>query len=323
MISRRLPKGTVLVSCIGSIGKIGILEVEATCNQQINAIIPNANVSSAFLAYSIYAMKNEMISRANAPVVPIINKTDFSKYTIPIPPLTLQQSIVAELDNINNLINIKKSQLKDLDNLAQSIFYEMFGDPIENEKGWDVKKFGDVCTIVTDGEHATPRRSQTGIYLLSARNVHNHRLVLDDVDFIDEEEYNRISKRIVPQKDDILISCSGSVGRVCLAPDIKFQMVRSVALLRVDRTIIAPVFFEYLICSDYVQRQIDGSKVQVAQANLFQGKIRALKGILPPLALQQKFAEKIEAIEKHKQIVNVTIKDLETLLASRMQFWFE
>ena len=242
---------------------------------------------------------------------------------IPIPSLSEQQSIVAELDKINELISLKKAQLSDLDSLAQSIFYDMFGDPVTNEKGWEKKKYEDICLIITDGEHSTPKRESIGVFLLSARNIHNHRLELQDVDYIGEDEYNRVSKRIIPQAKDILISCSGSVGRVCSVPDdLKFQMVRSVALLRL-KSHMNNVFFEYLISSDFTQEQINKAKTNSAQANLFQGRIKKLIAIIPPLTLQQEFAKRIELIEQQKAQISSTIKDLETLLASRMQYWFD
>jgi len=248
---------------------------------------------------------------------------DLLQIDIAIPNAEVQQSIVSELDKINELISLKKAQLSDLDALAQSIFYDMFGDPIENEKGWEKKKYEDICLIITDGEHSTPKRESNGIFLLSARNIHNHRLELQDVDYIGEDEYNRVSKRIIPQAKDILISCSGSVGRVCSVPDdIKFQMVRSVALLRL-KSHMNNVFFEYLISSDFTQEQITKAKTNSAQANLFQGRIKNLIAIVPPLSLQQDFAKRIELIEQQKVQISSTIKDLETLLASRMQYWFD
>lgn len=84
--SRKLPKGSVLTTCIGIIGKVGILQKDAICNQQINAIIPSSVVDSKFLALAIYSIRNEMLIMANAPVVPIINKTDFSNFKILVPP---------------------------------------------------------------------------------------------------------------------------------------------------------------------------------------------------------------------------------------------
>lgn len=74
---------------------------------------------------------------------------------MPLPPKPTQLAIVAELDKINELIQLKKQQLKDYDQLAQSIFYEMFGDPVENEKGWEVKKLGEMCSAITKGTTPT------------------------------------------------------------------------------------------------------------------------------------------------------------------------
>ena len=195
----------------------------------------------------------------------------------------------------------------------------MFGEnPVESGK-WKVDSFKNICSLITDGEHATPQRCSQGIYLLSARNVLNHRLQLDDVDYIDEDEYQRIAKRIIPQENDILLSCSGSVGRVCVVPKgLKFQLVRSVALLRLKED-VNPIFMEHLITSDKLQAQIEKSKTQTSQANLFQGKIAELKGFVPPLTLQNQFASFVRQIDKSKFVVKQQIADLQELLDNKMQ----
>ena len=176
----------------------------------------------------------------------------------------------------------------------------MFGDPDVNPMGWPKVTFEEISEIITDGEHATPKRVDNGIYLLSARNVLNHELSLTEVDYIDQEEYSRISKRIIPKAGDVLISCSGTVGRVCTVPkDLKFQMVRSIALVRFVKE-INPVFMEYQISMPYVQNQIDASKSQTSQANLFQGKIKKLTVIVPPTELQNSFLQFVEQADKSK-----------------------
>ena len=241
---------------------------------------------------------------------------------IPLPPLETQKNIAAVLDKCTALIAKHKLMLEKYDTLIKSRFIEMFGDPVQNPMGWEVKRFKDICDLITDGEHNTPNRSSKGIYLLSARNIHNHILKLEDVDYIDEEEYARISKRIIPQEGDVLISCSGSVGRVCSVPkNFKFQMVRSVALLRL-KEIVTPLFMEYLIESDYLQNQIDKAKTQSSQANLFQGKIAELKGFVPPLALQQQFASFVQQIDKSKFAVQKSLEKTEILYKSLMQAYF-
>lgn len=179
-------------------------------------------------------------------------------------------------------------------------FVELFGDLRTNTKGWKIQAFSELTDLITDGEHATPRRTTNGIYLLSARNILNHAIQLDDVDYIDQEEYDRIAKRVVPQAGDVLISCSGTVGRCCTVPvGLKFQMVRSAALLRFKPE-INPKFAEYMITSEYLQEQINRLKTASSQANLFQGKIAKLKGFAPPMELQQEFNAFVAVIDKSK-----------------------
>ena len=153
--NRKLPQGSVLVTCIGIIGKVGILTKEATCNQQINAVIPNDSITSRYLAYSLFSIRKLLQDKANAPVVPILNKGQFSSFQIPVPPLPVQEQICSLLDKMNRVIEAKKEQLKELDNLAQAIFYDMFGDPTINDKGWQMKKLCEVGEIVGGSKHST------------------------------------------------------------------------------------------------------------------------------------------------------------------------
>ena len=102
--------------------------------------------------YLYYFCVDYNFERHNKAVtIPSLTKADLLKIEMCLPPLDKQKSIVGELDKINELIRIKKEQLSDYDNLAQSIFNEMFGDPVENEKGWEVKKLGEVCLIERGG----------------------------------------------------------------------------------------------------------------------------------------------------------------------------
>ena len=233
-----------------------------------------------------------------------------------------QRQIVKTLDKIIALIELRKKQLIYFDDLVKSRFIEMFGDLRGNPYKWPVKTFKDMTELITDGEHATPVRTDQGIYLLSARNVLNHRFNLDDVDYISAREYDRISSRVIPQEGDVLISCSGTIGRCCTVPaGLKFQMVRSVALLRFKKE-IEPKFAEYLIASSDLQRQIDRSKTTSTQANLFQGKISKLQGFIPPKELQKQFVSIIEKIDKSKLAIQKSLDELETLKKSLMQEYF-
>ena len=148
--ARILPKGTILVTCIGTIGKVGIINHEAACNQQINAIISNDKVDAKYLAYLIYRKKIFLQKKANAPVVPIINKKDFSNIEVNICNKEQQIKIVTKLDKIQEIIDIRKKQIEELDKLIKSQFVEMFGDPKSNDKNWIKAPMGDYMTVLTD-----------------------------------------------------------------------------------------------------------------------------------------------------------------------------
>lgn len=324
--SRVLPAGSVLVSCIGSIGKIGILTKEACSNQQINAIIPQDETDSRFIAYSLYAQRFVLESIANAPVVPIINKTDFSKIRIGIPPKSTQLAIVAELDKINELIRLKKEQLKDFDNLAQSLFYEMFGDPVENEKGWEVKKLGEICTDITDGDHMPPPKSESGIPFITISDIDKDTRCLnfENTFYVPEDYYNNLKENRKPQKGDLLYTVTGSYGiPVIVKTDKRFCFQRHIALLRPNKEILSTIFLCYWVLSDGVKFMADKVATGIAQKTVGLNSIRKFSCILPPLSLQRLFAQRIEQIEREKSEVQKSIQDLETLLASRMQYWFE
>ena len=320
--SRVLPAGSVLVSCIGSIGKIGILTKEACSNQQINAIIPQDETDSRFIAYSLYAQRFVLESIANAPVVPIINKTDFSKIRIGIPPKSTQLAIVSELDKINELIRLKKEQLKDFDNLAQSLFYEMFGDPVENEKGWEVKKLGEIAKsaigLTYKPENVTEELS--GIVVLRSSNIQNSIL-----DFNDIVRVNVLVKedKMVNDGDILMCSRNGSfrlVGKVALIKGLKERMSYG-AFMTIIRSPYNPYLFEYFKTPAFRQYLITGKTTTVNQITV--KMLNNLTLPLPPLSLQRLFAQRIEQIEREKSEVQKSIQDLETLLASRMQYWFE
>lgn len=118
----------------------------------VKIISPKQELDAKFLLYYLqwYKIPNLGYSR---------HYKLLKEIQIPIPPKSTQLSIVSELDKINELIRLKKEQLKDCDNLAQSIFYEMFGDPVENDKGWEVKKLGEVGQIVTGTTPSTNEES--------------------------------------------------------------------------------------------------------------------------------------------------------------------
>ena len=316
------PEGTVILSSRAPIGKVAIAGCEMYCNQGFKNLICSDKINNKYLYWFLKGNTHFLNSLGRGATFKEISKAIVSEIEINIPDIEKQKKVVEILEKVRGVIVLRKKELSILDNLIKARFVELFGDMKVNIKGWKIKTFEKMCCLITDGEHATPKRTTEGIYLLSARNVLNHSLQLNDVDYIDQQEYDRIAKRVMPQGGDVLISCSGTVGRCCSVPsDLKFQMVRSVALIRFNEE-INPVFAEYMITSDYLQEQINSSKTASSQSNLFQGKIRALKGFIPPIELQNQFADFVRAVDKSKVAVQKSLDETQKLFDSLMQQYF-
>lgn len=148
-------KNAIFVTCIGSIGKIGIaLEGEYAFNQQINAIVPNDRVQPKYLAYNLLFNKPRLVMIANAPVVPIINKSQFGEFTINFEAdIDRQWEIVDVLDKLTHIIQQRNEELLVLDNLIKARFVELFGDLKKNDMGWQVCSFSDFAQIDTTMIH--------------------------------------------------------------------------------------------------------------------------------------------------------------------------
>ena len=167
--------------------------------------------------------------------------------------------------------------------------------PFEIPASWVWTRLFSLCSNITDGEHKTPRRTAeyVGYYLLSARNIRDGHLSLEDVDYVDGKEYSLISKRCNPKRNNILISCSGSIGRVCLVPDDgNYVMVRSAAVA--VPILVHSKYLMYALQSEIVQKQIKSKVKQAVQANLFQGEIRNLIIPVPPFDEQQRIVRKLD-----------------------------
>ena len=315
----RLPEPVGRGCIIPDIGEKMITAVDCTICR-INENLVDRKYFCYFLESNAY--KTQLEQHVTGTTRKRISRKNLSSIEIDIPEQAKQKEVVYKLDRLKKIIQNYNRELDLLDELIKARFVEMFGDLRVNDKGWKYYKLDELTELITDGEHATPKRTTQGIYLLSARNVLNHQLSLEDVDYIDYDEFSRISRRIIPREGDVLISCSGSIGRCCVVPkNIKFQMVRSIALLRFKSN-INPVFAEYMITSDYLQDQINKSKTASSQANLFQGKIKSLKGVVPPLELQNQFASFVEEVDKSRSRIQKSLEASQELFDSLMQEYF-
>jgi type I restriction enzyme S subunit len=217
-----------------------------------------------------------------------------SSVHVPVPSLDEQGRVAATLDRAGALVANRQRAISRTRELVGAVFADMFGDPVANERGWETAPLGEVCARVTDGEHKTPPRTDAGIPLLSARSIQAGWIDFTATDFIEKKQYDLLRKRIQPQRGDVLISCSGTIGRVARVRDEPdFAMVRSVAIVRPGPA-LSPAFLEQLLSSPSMNTLMNLRANSSAQANLFQNQIKALPLILPPAEVQREFERRLE-----------------------------
>ena len=294
----------------------------------VKIISPKQDLNAKFLLYYLqwYKIPNLRYSR---------HYKLLKELNIPLPPKSTQLAIVSELDKINELIRLKKEQLKDLDKLAQSIFYEMFGDPVENNREWTIQHLGDLCDKISNGYNAKLEEDtykSEGIMYFRCQNVWRNHFDYSDLVYIDENT-NQKMKSSSLKHNDFLITKIGrintensSLGRVSLyeGEDDKANLSGNLCFARLKQGAAVHKFILYILISNqfrnYIRRTTVGG---IDKRALNVRQISSFPIISPPLPLQHLFAHRVEQIEHQKSEVQKAITDLETLLASRMQYWFE
>lgn len=260
--------------------------------------------------------------------VPTLDIAELKKQTIPVPPLPIQEQIVSELDLLSGIIEKKREQLKELDALAQSIFYDMFGDPITNEKGWEVKKLGEVCKV-------NPSKKDTSIGLSNSDIV--SFLPMEDLPIkacYHSPKQTRLFSEVQSSytcfaNNDVLMAkvtpCFEN-GKIGIASNLMNGIGYGSSEFIVIRANNIDVIKEYPY---FVIQNTSFIENACAQLTGTSGLRRVPRQYvencnisIPPLPLQHQFATKIEAIEKQKELIKQSISETETLFNERMQEHF-
>lgn len=317
------PENSVIIGRKGSINKPIFVDTKFWNVDTAFGLKADCNVLlPRFLYYFCENFNFEILNKAVT--IPSLTKADLLKIDIQLPNFSEQQQIVEELDLLSGIIEKKKEQLKELDNLAQSIFYEMFGDPVANEKGFPTSTVGENVTDVKYGTSRPACENGKFKYLRMGNLTLNGHLDLTDLKLIDIPD-NEIEKCIV-RRGDILFNRTNSlelIGKTCMF-DMDEPMVIAGYIIRVRfNEFVNPRFISVLFNMPEYKKLLKGiAKGAVNQANINSKELQSIRIILPPLSLQQSFASKIEAIEKEKALIKQSITETETLFNSRMDYYF-
>jgi len=323
-------KGDIMVTGVGTLGICYLVKDNDKFYFKDGNIIWLRKKTDNLSEYIEYAFKSyfvkSQVENSSGATVGTYTIVRANKTIVPIPrSISEQQHIVEELDLLSSIIEKKKAQLNELDNLAQSLFYEMFGDPITNENGWEVDMLENVvandCTI------------SYGI-VQPGDDVLDGIPVVRPVDLVtivvEREGLKRVAKdisdsykRTILKGGEILLCVRGTTGIMSFASS-------NLAGCNVTRGITPLAFGDklnkyYAFCylkSKHIQDIIADNTRGATLKQINMKDVRQLPMLIPPIDLQNQFASKIEAIEHQKELIKQSIKEVETLFNSRMDYYF-
>jgi type I restriction enzyme S subunit len=321
--ARIVPKHTVLVTCIGNIGKVGYVTLdEVAFNQQINAIITNDLVLPRYLAYALIANQKQLEAIANAPVVPLINKTQFENFSLSIHnDIEEQAKVINILDKLSNIIELKKVELNEYDQLIKSRFVEMFGDIFNGKSNYPTVKISEV--VIPKIERAKKDfNSDDEIKYVDISSVDNEKnIMIGYSDYLMKDAPSRAQQHV--RKNDIVISkVRPNLNNVAKVSDDYSNIVASSGFCVLRVSMVEPNFLFALVSmqsfADYLASLTTGANYPaVSDKDILNFEIPNA-----PFEEQTKFSDFIKQVDKLKFEVQKSLDESQMLFDSLMQEYF-
>lgn len=317
--TKLLPENSVLFSSRAPIGHVAINTIPMCTNQGFKSFVPKADLlDSQYLYYWLKANKEYLQDLGVGATFKEISKTVIANVEIPLPPLAEQRRIAAILDQADELRQKRQQAIEKLDQLLQATFIDMFGDPVSNPKGWDLKPVGEISESklgkMLDKKKQSSENDQYK-YLRNA-NVQWFRFDLSDVF---EMEFNEKDRKNCELKfGDILVCEGGEPGRAAIwKNDLEncfFQ--KALHRVRLDMTQILPEYFVWLFWFYSKNGGFDDHITVATIAHLTGIKMKAMQIPIPPLSMQEEFQQKVNEIEVLRTILENSSKLFESLFSS-------
>ncbi|MEZ8028122.1 restriction endonuclease subunit S [Enterovibrio norvegicus] len=322
--------GDILYGMIGTVGNPVIVKKNRAFSVKNVAIFKFLEESLIFNKYLFYVLSSDFVSRqiskeSKGGTQKFVSLKVLRGLKIPLPPLKTQKKIASVLEKADQLRKDCQQMEQELNSLAQSVFIDMFGDPVTNPKGWDKKELFSLCSKVTDGTHQSPEWAEVGVPFLFISNVRNGKVDFDTGKYITRRCYEELTRTCPIEVDDILYTTVGSYGHVALVkdcfPDFCFQ--RHIAHIKPDPNKIIPEFLYYQLQTSGVKHLADLAVKGIAQKTLNLKDLKKFEMIVPP---EDKQLELINYMNHQFQALNGLEKiksEYEMLFSSLMQKAFK
>jgi type I restriction enzyme S subunit len=288
----------ILFSVRAPVGPTNICDIEACVGRGLAAIRTGDLLYFKYLYFYFKTIQDKLASQGNGSTFSAITTSVLKDLEIPLPPLTTQKRIAEILDASDALRRKDQELLKKYDELAQVIFIDMFGDPVKNGRGWDVKKLDEVCLKITDGTHDTPERLTEGVKFITGKHIRPYFIDYQNSDYVTAEIHAEIYRRCNPEFGDVLYTNIGVNYATAAMNTVNYEFsMKNVALLKYNRELLTGRFLEYQLNNDYFKDRLKTiTGIGGAQQFLSLAQIKSIKLLVPSLSLQLIFEEKINTL---------------------------
>ena len=323
--------GTILYTIFATLGETAILDIDAATNQAIAGImVTDKRILPEFLYYYLVSQKENVLKMGRGVAQNNINMALLRDFEVPIFEQEKQKIVIHNLEQLDNLILLRKHQIAKLNELVKARFVEMFGDPIKNPMKWNVSRIEDIAAQEKNALKAGPFGSalkkefyvKTGYKIYGQEQVISGNASFGDY-YIDEEKYEEL-KNCAVQAGDILISLVGTYGKLLIIPDDYEQGIINPRLMKItlDKNKVKPVYFKYYFESDALKASMEANTHGGTMGILNLGIIRQMKIQIPPLSLQNQFSSFVERVDQQKQTAQQSLEKLELMKKALMQEYF-
>lgn len=324
-----IKKGDYLIGMDGEFNIAPWQSEDALLNQRVCRVKSiNENVIlSNFIYYFLGKELKDIEAQTSFVTVKHLSAKVLNAINTPVPPMEVQERIVAELDKINETIEDCRELLRNLDALGQSLFYDYFGDPITNPYNFPKSKLDQLCNIVGRiGFRGYTRNDLVeagqGAITLSPTNIVNGVVTYDKNTYISWDKYDESPEIMIFDGDVLLTKTGSTVGKIGIVKTLPEKATINPQLVVLKNLKLNNWYITFTLRNDAYQEIIREKSGGSAVPTISQKILGTISLPVPPLELQEKFAERIEQIEAQKEAVESTIAELQTLLDSRMDYWF-
>ena len=325
-----LKKGTILYTIFASVGKVAILDIEATTNQAIVGIDLKENnlLDKDFLYYFLCSIENNIKKQARGVAQNNINISILKNISIPILSMSLQKNIVKTLKKLEDILeNFKQKKLL-INFLNKSLFTSMFGDIKTNDKNWEIKNLDSIYYIRSSKRIFEKDYKKEGVPFFRSKEIvelSNSKNIIPEI-YISFDKYEELKKASgIPLKDDLLITAVGTIGKIWKVnyeKDFYFKDGNLIWLQLKNKN-----QFNTLSLKRILEDSIKNEKENLASGSAYNAltidKLKKFNIIMPPIELQNKFAERVEKIEKLSFEIEKSIKEAQNLYNSLMNKYFD